>query len=283
MLRRDAILRHLNRSNPLMSVIRGDVVQLPDGRRIARYEGGTAVYYKELAEDVDFDGYGKRHAEGQHRANQIQAMMTETLGAGKPYLGQLPQEVAQFDWNIIDGTTGIDPIASVSGVVRAMPDRWRPFDTSTPEDRELASFVGQFPYVSQRLGLEATTTTRLFSPGRVWQPVNAPSQAVDGWKQYLDRHTGGDHGEHGQYDPEPVSAADRWSIGLCDQTTQNRYAIQSGIGIVRSVFRIPRHLQGYVDQRLMYGHQRRVATVEVTTGLYGGNAETMFAIGFIDA
>lgn len=284
MLRRDAVLRHLNRTNPMMSIIKGDVVQLADGRRIARYEGGTAVYFKELADDVEVDGYIARYLEGQSRAREIQARMNELQAAGKPYLGQRPSEVAEFDWDLINGATGIDPYAEVQGRVDAMPDQWHPFDTTLPEDREVQAFTSLYPSIAKRLNVETTTTNRLFSPGRCWSFRNSPMRAVESWRPYLDRHTAGDHGEHGEHDPTAVTAAERWSIGLCDQPTRNRHAIQSGTGVVRSVYRIPEPLQQYVEQRHMPWQAKRVAVVEVTSGLLGGGqASTTMTTGFIDA
>ena len=98
-----------------------------------------------------------------------------------------------------------------------------------PESDEIERFREAWPIVSARLGLDAPPAPkRLFDPGRVYF---AKSLTCD-IHALVDRHAGGDWGEHGFHGV--LTVEDAWQLPTVEAA--NRLAVSTARGAVQSRF-----------------------------------------------
>jgi hypothetical protein len=72
----------------------------------------------------------------------------------------------------------------------------------------------------------------LFNPGRtVYQ-----KQGIDNVRQYFTRHTTADYGNGAKWSSNVLTFEELWCIGMLPVARQNDHAIQTGRGMIRSVY-----------------------------------------------
>lgn len=146
------------------------------------------------------------------------------------------------------------------------------------DEQEVIRFRKEWPHVADRLCLDGPLLSfRLFDPGPVSYP-KGPG-APDFWRAFIERHCSGDHGRNGEYDSKPLAADQEWTIDSQPVDVQNRAAIASRSGVVRSRFEIAADEQPHFAKAT--GSSRRVV-VDVLTVMGRSGPRTLCTLANVD-
>jgi hypothetical protein len=176
-----------------------------------------------------------------------------------PNRGRVARWASRFPSGVVDFSYRTDPAevdvqqetlhiaADETGVVlaaleQARLDAKRRMTTVelTPLEIERDRFAAQYPLVAEFLQVSRARPHRLFEPGPCWRPTAFnPACGEIEWAAHRDRHTAGEWGDHGSFDPAPLTAEEIWSISLQPAAVRNRHTIATGQGVIRSRYPLP--------------------------------------------
>lgn len=145
-----------------------------------------------------------------------------------------------------DHAVTIDPAATIAKIVdqhHGLSAGWAELDLTTPGDREIGKFQHDYPLVAAMLGVSALgVDDGLFHPGTVLvaRQIRACDawQHVVQWRECLDRHRFGDHGEFGAHSEMGLSPEEVFSLGYQPQNRINDHAVKVESGLIRSRYPI---------------------------------------------
>lgn len=201
-LQTNGLLQDLRKRNPQSRPLIGDIACLKGGRIVARY--------------------------------QLKFSDGTTAWAVRDYaLDRDPPE-------LLAGATPKDWGRWITEEIERGQGRYRelgPRDFVAAAELEHADFHQQFPHTAAFLKIpRPPSRSPLFPVGRVHYP--AQWSGVE-WRRLLEQHDGGDFGVYGKSDGVPLSDEEEWALAEQEVRIQNKFAITTKSGPIRSRYHLP--------------------------------------------
>jgi hypothetical protein len=232
------------RSSPLSKVVRGDLARLPDGRIFARYrdtlsDGSFAFGYAEF--DLERD-------------------ITTPLPLPTDWAGRLAFRLQEGG-----GPTFFHELTA-------------------PPRGENDKLCDEYPTLAEQLGITRTPVpAALFSTGRIRYPKVLHRSAglipeLGYWRGLISDHSQGHWGLAGEFqDVAPLTEVELWTADELPIAVQNALAVKTGLGAVRSYYRLPEGAAAVLREHAPWQSQPPPPVIAVLTVL-GRGGETLLSV-----